>query len=288
MTTLTTSPLPSPDTFDDSPIATRTAPAVTSSGVKLRDVLHSEWIRFRSVRSSIITLLAAGIAMVAFGLIFSATAGSNEAAPGPTVGITDPVDIALGAVSLTQMIVGVLGVLIVTTEYSTGLIRTSIAAVGRRLKLLGAKSTVLTGVTATVMAVAATLAVWLGQAVYAGDEATVSMADPDVWGVILGATTYLTGIALIGAALGFIFRSTAGAIGVLVGGVFIGPNLLRLLPEGFTDVVLKYLPSEAGSAMMSRVSDPDLLSTGSAYLVFGAWVLGLLGLAAVLLRNRDA
>ena len=288
MTTLTTSPLPSPDTFDDSPIATRTAPAVTSSGVKLRDVLHSEWIRFRSVRSSIITLLAAGIAMVAFGLIFSATAGSNEAAPGPTVGITDPVDIALGAVSLTQMIVGVLGVLIVTTEYSTGLIRTSIAAVGRRLKLLGAKSTVLTGVTATVMAVAATLAVWLGQAVYAGDEATVSMADPDVWGVILGATTYLTGIALIGAALGFIFRSTAGAIGVLVGGVFIGPNLLRLLPEGFTDVVLKYLPSEAGSAMMSRVSDPDLLSTGSAYVAFAAWVVGLLGLAAVLLRNRDA
>ena len=288
MTTLTTSPLPSPDTVDVSPIATRTAPAVTSAGGKLRDVMHSEWIRFRSVRSSIITLLAAGIAMVAFGLIFSATAGSNEAAPGPTVGITDPVDIALGAVSLTQMIVGVLGVLIVTTEYSTGLIRTSIAAVGRRLKLLGAKSTVLTGVTATVMAVAATLAVWLGQAVYAGDEATVSMADPDVWGVILGATTYLTGIALIGAALGFIFRSTAGAIGVLVGGVFIGPNLLRLLPEGFTDVVLKYLPSEAGSAMMSRVSDPDLLSTGSAYLVFGAWVLGLLGLAAVLLRTRDA
>lgn len=287
MTTLTTSPLPSPDASDNPPVATAIAPA-SSSGIRLRNVVHSEWIRFRSVRSSTITLLTAGAVMIAFGMIFSATAGSTEAAPGPTVGITDPIDIALGAASLTQMIIGVLGVLVVAGEYSTGLIRTSIAAVGRRLKLLGAKSIVLAGVTAAVMAVATTLAVWLGQAVYAGDEATVSMADSELWGVILGATTYLTGIALIGAALGFILRSTAGAIAVLVGGVFIGPNLLQLLPDSFTDVVLKYLPSEAGSAMMSRVSDPDLLSTGSAYVVFAAWVLGLLGMAAVLLRNRDA
>ena len=74
----------------------------------------------------------------------------------------------------------------------------------------------------------------------------------------------------------------------IVAGRQLAQELLQLLPDGFTDAVLKYLPSEAGSAMMSRVSDPDLLSTGPAYAVFAAWVLGLLAIAAVLLRARDA
>ncbi len=126
----------------------------------------------------------------------------------------------------------------------------------------------------------------LGQAVYAGDLATVPLAD--ALDVIVGAVVYLVGIGLIGLALGFILRSTAAAIGTLVAGVFIGPNLLNLLPESITDVFLKYLPSEAGSAMMTQVADPDLLSRGAGYAVFAAWVFGLLGLAAFLVKKRDA
>jgi len=122
--------------------------------------------------------------------------------------------------------------------------------------------------------------------VYAGSEATIPLAD--TLDVILGTTTYLTGIALIGIALGFILRSTAGGIGTLFGAVFIGPNLLNLLPDSITDVFLKFLPSEAGSAMMTQVSNPDLLSRGSAYAVFGAWVVGLLAAAAVVVQRRDA
>jgi len=106
--------------------------------------------------------------------------------------------------------------------------------------------------------------------------------------VIFGTSVYLVGIALIGMALGFILRSTAAGIGTLVGGVFIGPNLLNLLPDSITDVFMKYLPSEAGSAMMSRVPNPDLLTNTSAYAVFGAWVVGLLLLAGLLVRQRDA
>lgn len=70
--------------------------------------------------------------------------------------------------------------------------------------------------------------------------------------------------------------------------MFIGPNLLNLLPDSVTDDFMKYLPSEAGSAMMSQVSDPDLLSYGAAYAVFTAWVVGLLGLSGFLVRKRDA
>jgi ABC-2 type transport system permease protein len=135
-------------------------------------------------------------------------------------------------------------------------------------------------------AIAVTAAVVLGQAVYAGDLATVPLTD--ALDVIVGAVVYLTGIGLIGLALGFLLRSTAAGIATLVGGVFIGPNLLNLLPDSITDVFMKYLPSEAGSAMMTQVSDPDLLSRGAGYVVFIAWVVGLLGLAGYLLRKRDA
>ena len=246
---------------------------------------RGEWTKFWSVRSTKFTLLAAGVVTVVFGMIFSAVAESGEAA-GPATLLTDPLDLALAGMALGEMIVGVLGVLIVAGEYSTGLIRTTFAAVGRRTKVLWAKSAVLAASVFAMAAVAVTAAVVLGQAVYAGDQATVPLAD--ALDVIVGAVVYLTGIGLIGLALGFLLRSTAAGIAVLVGGVFIGPNLLNLLPESITDVFMKYLPSEAGSAMMTQVTDPELLSRGAGYVVFVAWVVGLLGLAGYLVRKRDA
>ena len=255
--------------------------------VRLRDVVHGEWIKFRSVRSTRWTLVVAGAVTVALGMIFAATAASGDA-PGAAARLTGPVQLALGAIDLSAMLVGVLGVLLVAGEYSTGLIRTTIAAVGDRLSVLQAKAAVLAGTTAVVMAAASALALWLGQAVYSGDQATLAMTDPETLRILLGTTAYVTGIGLIGVALGAIVRSTASAIGILVGGIFIGPPLLNLLPEFFSDVVLKFLPSEAGSAMMATVSDPDLLSTPAAWAVFAAWVVGLLVVAGFLMRTRDA
>ena len=272
------------DTGDDPVTIDATAPPPTGR-VSTWNVARGEWIKFWSVRSTKFTLLAAGVVTVVFGMIFSAVAESGEAA-GPATLLTDPLDLALAGMALGEMIVGVLGVLIVAGEYSTGLIRTTFAAVGRRTKVLWAKSAVLAASVFAMAAVAVTAAVVLGQAVYAGDLATVPLAD--ALDVIVGAVVYLTGIGLIGLALGFLLRSTAAGIAVLVGGVFIGPNLLNLLPESITDVFMKYLPSEAGSAMMTQVTDPELLSRGAGYVVFVAWVIGLLGLAGYLVRKRDA
>ncbi len=264
---------------------TSTTRTARSGKVRITNVIRSEWIKFWSVRSTSITLVAAGLATIAFGMIFSAVAESDDAA-GPASLLSDPVDIALCGIRLTEMIIGVLGVMFVAGEYSTGLIRTTFAAVGRRSRVITAKVAVLAAGVFAVGSVAVTGAIVAGQAVYGGDEATVAVTE--VWEVVLGTSLYLTGIALIGVALGFILRSTAGGIGTLVGGVFIGPNLLNLLPESITDVFLEYLPSEAGSAMMTRVSDPDLLSRGAGYAVFGAWVVGLLAVAGVLVSRRDA
>ncbi len=263
-----------------------TARSTAAGKVRTRNVIQGEWIKFWSVRSTSITLIAAGITTVVFGMIFSAVAESGSETPGPAAFLTNPVDVALGGGGLTEKIVGVLGVMVVAGEYSTGLIRTAFAAVGHRGRVIRAKVAVLGASVFAVMAAAVTGAVVAGQAVYAGSEATGPVTD--VLDVVFGTTVYLTGIALIGIALGFILRSTAAGIGTLFGTVFIGPNLLQLLPDSITDVFMKYLPSEAGSAMMTQVSDPDLLSRGAGYAVFGAWVIGLLGVAGYLVQKRDA
>ncbi|NNC79343.1 MAG: ABC transporter permease [Acidimicrobiales bacterium] len=249
------------------------------------NVVKSEWIKFWSVRSTSVTLLVAGFVTVIFGMIFSALAESGTA-EGPAAGLTNPVDLSLGFVGLTAMIVGVVGVMFVASEYSTGMIRTAYAAVGRRGRVIRAKVAVLGVTVFSVAMVAVTATIVAGQAVYSGSEATTPVTD--LWDLILGNSIYLVGIALIGAALGFILRSTAAGIGTLVGGVFIGPNLLNLLPDSITDVFMKYLPSEAGSAIIGQVSNPDQLSQGAAYAVFTGWVVGLLALAGLLVNRRDA
>ncbi|MEO0494026.1 MAG: hypothetical protein AAF081_11475 [Actinomycetota bacterium] len=292
---LSVPPTPTPE--DSTAMTTITAPTditettmttiapTRSKRVRSINVIRGEWIKFWSVRSTSVTLIAAGLATIAFGMIFSAVAESDEQA-GPAAFLNDPVDIALGGIGLSEMIIGVLGVMFVAGEYSTGLIRTAFASVGKRSRIITAKVAVTAAGVFAVGFAAVAGSIVLGQAVYAGSEATVSITE--VWDVVFGTTLYLTGIALIGIALGFILRSTAAGIGTLVGGVFIGPNLLRLLPESITDVFLKYLPSDAGSAMMTRVSDPDLLSRGAGYAVFAAWVVGLLVVAGVMTARRDA
>jgi ABC-2 type transport system permease protein len=267
--------------------AMTSAPRRGRRPVRLRDLARGEWIKFRSVRSTRLLLVVTGAATVALGMIFSVTAGSTDR-PARAAVLTGPVQLALGAIDLTAMLVGVLGVLLVAGEYATGLIRTTIAAVGDRLGLLAAKAAVLAGATAAVMSVTTVLALVLGQAVYRGDEPTMALTDSTTLDVVLGTTVYVTGIALIGLALGAILRSTASAIGALVGGIFVGPPLLNLLPGFFSEHALKYLPSETGSAIMSTMPDPDLLSRGAAYAVFAAWVVGLLIVAGVLVRTRDA
>ncbi|MEM9748054.1 MAG: hypothetical protein AAF945_15260 [Actinomycetota bacterium] len=272
-------------TTSNTPATTTRRSSTPSKNVTTWSVIKGEWIKFWSVRSTKYTLIAAGIATVVFGMIFSAVADSDEAT-GPAALLTGPVELALSGIGITEMIVGVLGVMIVAGEYSTGLIRTWFAAAGNRWRVIAAKVAVLASAVFAMGLVSSTLAIVAGQAVYAGSEPTVPLSE--TLDVILGTSVYLVGIALIGIALGFLLRSTAAGIGTLVGGVFIGPNLLNLLPESVTDVFMKYLPNFAGDAMMTQVADPDLLSTGAAYGVFAAWVVGLLVLAGVMVRRRDA
>jgi ABC-type transport system involved in multi-copper enzyme maturation permease subunit len=265
-------------------------PAKPGIRLSFGGVLRSEWIKLRSVRSSAMTLLGAAFAMLFAGLVFASTIGSGGDGPGPRGGVSDPTAIALSGVMITQLIIGVLGVMVVSSEYSTGMIRSTLTGVPSRLPVLAAKVAVVACAVFTAM-LAVSFVVFLGaQAIMSGaDQPTAALGDPGVLGAIAGSAAALTGVAVMGVALGSILRSTAGAISTLFGLVFLAPGLGQLLlPVSWRDDVLKYLPSNASSSFTSVVPDSDVLGTTAGALVFAAWVVVPLIVAAVLLRRRDA
>jgi len=267
---------------------TQVAPAARPA-VTLPRVMRAEWIKLRSVPSTTIGFLAAAALAIVLGLVFSSVGGNMEGPPGGgPAESSDPVSLSLAGFSLAQIVVGVLGVLVAAGEYSTGLIRTTFAAVTTRLPVLWAKVAVVGAVTLVVTGVAALVAFVGGQAVYGGADATASLGDPGVLRAVLGTAVYCTGVALIGVALGFLMRSTASAIGLLFAGLLVVPGLADLLPESLSDAILRILPSNAGEAFTSVNAGSDLLSPAVGLIVFALWVIGLLAAAAVTLRATDA
>lgn len=277
MSTLTLTDTTTPDT---------TTPGTTLA-VTQPNVARAEAIKFRSVRSNVIGLASAGIALLLLGMLFSSLAGSGQAGPPESQG-ADALSTAFGGMNLSQLILGIVGAVFVAGEYATGMIRSMFAAVADRVPVLRAKAIVVGGASWVVMTVAAFATFFAGTAMYAGDGVVNSLSDPGVLRAVLGTGVYGAGVALIGVALGFLLRSTAAAIGTLVGTLMIAPVLVRLLPDSIGDTLYKFLPSGAGSAFTSVTSTTDVLSPAAGFAVFACWVIGLLVAAAVMLRRRDA
>lgn len=248
-------------------------------------VTKAEWIKLRSVRVNVIGIAAAALGLVLIGVLFSAFGDADQ---GPRGTVADSVSLVFGGITLSQLIIGVLAALFVGGEYASGLIRTTFGAVGRRTRVLRAKAIVFGTATWVVMTIAAFGAFFAGTAAYGGELTTYSIGDPGVLRAVLSAGFYGGCVAVIGTAVGFLLRSTAAAIGVLLGLLMLAPVLVGFLPGTIGDTLTKILPSQAAEAMMSVTSPDNLLSPWLGFLVLVAWVVGLLGIAGVMLRRRDA
>jgi ABC-2 type transport system permease protein len=257
---------------------------VTTAAIKVTQarVVHSEWIKLRSLRSTVIAL-AAGVAMVVgVGVLAAVLHPAN-------VPVGDPTAMSMFGVFGAQLATGVLGVLLVTGEYSTGLIKATMASVPRRLPVLWAKAGVFTLV-ALVTCTAAAFVAFLGtQAALSANHLTgASLSDPSVLRAVFGAGLYLTAAGLLGMALGFIIRNAAGAVSVLFGLLIIPPMLAQALPASWFPHVYPYLPSEAGMAIMHVHSGGLTMAPWTGYGLFLGYAAVLAALAAALLRRRDA
>ncbi|GGK85066.1 MULTISPECIES: ABC transporter permease [Streptomyces aurantiacus group] len=250
-------------------------------------VVHMEWIKLRSLRSTTLTLAITVALLIGFGLLFSSVVGSGE---GPDQeDFSDPTSITLGGVMLAALATAVLGVLMSAGEYATGTIRATLAAVPSRLPVLWGKVVVFAAVSFVLMFIAALGAFLLGQSVLSSrDMDTAALSDPGVFRAVIGAAVYLTGAGLIGLAVGALLRNTAGAITLVVGALFVVPGLIQLLPSSWNDAIGPYLPSNAANAFMAVQTESGSLSSGSGLAVFAVYIVVLLAGAAVLLKRRDA
>jgi ABC-type transport system involved in multi-copper enzyme maturation permease subunit len=252
-------------------------------------VVLSEWTKLRTLRSTVFAMLAAVVLIIGFAILLPAVIAANWPPKDPrdAVGF-DPVGISLAGGFLAQLAVGVLGVLVITGEYATGMIRATFAAVPKRLPVLWAKALVY-GLTCLVLMVVSLLAAFfIGQAILATQRIDASFGDPGVARVVFGSALYLTGVGLLGLALGALLRNTAASISTLFGLLFVVPIVVHFLPASWNDAIAKYLPSNAGQVITDLRPGADSLGPWTGLLVFFLWAAATLAVAAVALVRRDA
>jgi ABC-2 type transport system permease protein len=253
-------------------------------------IVHSEWTKLRSVRSTKWSFFAALLLTIGLPLLFSLVVRSHWDSMSPQDQASQhPLDFALVGVVVAQLAIGVLGVLVITSEYSTGMIRSSLTAVPRRLPMLWAKAGVFSAVTLALSLPAVLIAFFVTQAIFGSKNILqISITDPGVARTLVGGAVYLTLIGLFALGLGTIIRNTAGGIAAFAAILFVVPPLMLLLPNSWQHRISPYLPSNAGNSLGTLHPTGNSLSPWAGFLVLVAWDLGALAVAAILLRQRDA
>jgi ABC-type transport system involved in multi-copper enzyme maturation permease subunit len=253
-------------------------------------VLRSELTKFRSLRSTGYTLLAAVVLMIGIGALFSAvTASQYHTYSAADKASFNPISTSLTGVAFAVVAFGVLGVLVTSGEYSTGMIRASLTAVPRRLPVLWGKLAVFAGVIFPVSLITSFITFFLGQALLNGHHLGVSLTAPGALRSVIGAALYITVAGMIGVTLGALFRNTAAGIATFAGVFFVIPPLAGLLPASVRGHLAQYLPSNAGEAVwggMQGVQNP--LSPWTGFAVLCGYAAVLIAAAAWRLRRSDA
>ena len=276
-----------------SPVQVAPRPAA-GSGPRFGGLLASEWTKIRSVRSTAWTLIIFVVVTLGFTALFTWLTVANWNGPKAAARnariIVDPVGFILGAgLGLGQLTLCVLGVLVITTEYSTGVIRSSLLAVPRRLWMLTAKCVVFAVLLFVLGEIISFGSFFIGAAIL-HSHVPVSLSDHNVTRAVLGSGLYLTVLGLFSLAIGGIIRHTAGAITTAIGVVFVLPILSGLLPSSWGAHVNGYLPEQAGT-LIGQANPPaggNVLSAWEGFGVFCLWTVVLLAIAAYLLQKRDA
>jgi ABC-2 type transport system permease protein len=264
--------------------------AVPALKVTQGRVVRSEFTKFRSLRSTMWTLLTAVVLMIGLGAVFSAVTASQyhtfSAADRATF---NPVGISLAGIGFAVVAFGVLGVLVMSGEYSTGMIRSSLTAVPRRMPVLWAKLAVFASTVFVVSLIASFASFFIGQALLSSHHLGVSMTAPGALRSVIGAALYVTVAGMIGIALGALLRNTAAGIATFAGVFFVLPPIAGLLPASVSDHLTQYLPSNAGGVLYGGamgVHNP--LSPWTGFALLCAYAVVLIGAGAWRLRRSDA
>jgi ABC-2 type transport system permease protein len=266
----------------------RATPAGT--GVTQARVLRSEWTKLWSLRSTRWSLLAAVVSMAGLGMLIAAfRMGHWSHLDAHERATYDPIDNGVGGYHLAQLAIGVLGVLVISGEYATGMIRSSLMAVPHRLPVLWAKALIFAAVTFVLMLISTFVSFFGVQAIVTQHHVQAQIGDPHALRVVIGTALFLTVLAVLAVGIGGLVRSTAGGIATFVGLLFVLPGITALLPSNIGDAISPYLPLNAGFAVATSTFDNSHhLAPWTGFAVFCGYAALALVLAAVGLVRRDA
>jgi ABC-type transport system involved in multi-copper enzyme maturation permease subunit len=268
-------------------------PALAPGRYTLAGALRSEWTKLRSVRSTTWSLVATAVLTLAIGVLATGSEASRWAHSdlGDRLSF-DPTSLSLAGFLFGQLAIGVLGVLVVSAEYSTGTIRATFGAIPRRTLVLVAKVAVFSAVAFVLGEVLSFASFFIGQAILSGTTPTAALNQPGVLRAVVGGGLFLTVLGLFALGLGTIIRHSAGAITAFVAIFFVIPLIVEALPSSIKDAVGKYLPDNIGATMTTvKQGFRTDVPTFSPWVSFGllcAYAATALIIGGVLMVRRDA
>lgn len=253
-------------------------------------VAFSEWTKLITIRSTLWSLGVGIVLTILFPALFALVTASHWAhmSAHDRAG-RHPLDIALAGVNIAQLAIAVLGVLVITGEYSTGMIRSTLIAVPKRLPVLWAKVAVYAAVSLVLMVPAVILAFFASQEILAGHHILqISFGAPGVARAVIGGAVYVMLVGIFALGVGAILRNTAGGIATFVGIFFVIPPLMNVLPTSWNNAISQYLPSDAGRQLFALKHAAHTLTPTAGGLLMVAYCAAVVAVAAVLLVRRDA
>jgi ABC-2 type transport system permease protein len=252
------------------------------------DALRSEFTKIRSTRSTYWTLLALVVVTVGIGAL--ASAGTASHPQGLDRASFDATQQSLAGLYVGQLVIAVLGALTITSEYSTGMIRTSLAVQPRRGVLFAAKAVVFAAVSFITGLVASFASFFIGQAILSSHNLNATLGDPNVLRAVLGGALFLTACGMLAYGLGAILRHTAGAITAAIGLLFVLTILVQFLPQSWQHDVNKWMPAIAGGQIWTTKNQvgSHLFSAWPGFAVLAAYAAVAMVAGLVLFRTRDA
>jgi hypothetical protein len=261
------------------------------SDITLRAVTRSEWIKFRSVRSTVLGVIIFVVLTIGLSVLVTTLVRAHWSQMAAIDQLTfDPVSTSLVGISLAQFAVGVIGSLFITAEYSSGAIRSTLTAVPVRRRIVAAKLLVLTGTMIVLGEIVCFAAFLIGQAVFSGmiPASSDTLANgADLRAVLLGGL-YLTMLAGLGLGLGLILRQSPATISTFTGLVLLVPLIIFFLPESLQNSLTKYEPSALGRAMTAASQPALTFGPWTATGLLALYVAVVLGVGTLLFQRRDA
>jgi ABC-2 type transport system permease protein len=253
------------------------------------DVLRSEWTKLRSVRSTFWALTVTVVLGIGLGAVISAATAHSYAKFSVSQKLSwDPTGVSGAGMALAQLAIAVLGVLAISSEYSSGMIRTSLIAVPKRGRVLAAKSLVFAGVTFVVGEVTTFVAFFVGQALISGHAPHAALGDPGVARAVAGGGLYLAALAVLSVAVGALLRHPAAAIACMMAVVLVLPLIAEALPVSWRNPVTEFWPTQAGSQLTSVYHSAHTLQPWPGFGVMCLFVAIVYAIAWTLLDRRDA